>query len=189
MPKKSLRSKLLAILAIASLFFIVSGYLLSDDLFFKRLITQNNITSPEEVFAFVDKNTDYPTDDVNLILMYTPRNMLTRQKYLYCDQGALLMATIVNKLGYETRLVDLYGDNAVSRHTILEVKQGEVWKAYDTVYKLQGASFQESARIYESGQRFKARPVYRSYPKFYNWVIQNNFYLKHLALWLRRLPG
>ena len=189
MPIKSFHSKLLAILAIASLLFIGSGYLLSDDLFFKRLIRQNNITSPEEAFGFVDKNTDYPTKDMNLILMYMPRNMLTQQRHLYCDQSALLMATIVNKLGYETRLVDLYGDDGASHHTILEVKQGEVWKTYDTVYKLQGASYQESARIYESGQRYKARPVYRSYPKFYNWMIQNNFYLKHLALRLRRIPG
>lgn len=123
------------------------------------------------------------------MLMSTPRNMLIEQKYLYCDQSAILMATIVGELGYETRLVDLQGDDGVSYHTILEVKQNGLWKTYDIVYKLQGASYPESARIYETGQHYNARPVYRSYPRFYNQLVQSNFYLKHLALGLRRLPG
>jgi hypothetical protein len=188
MSIKFLHSRSFAILALAFLLFLASGYILSDDLFFKRLIWQNNITTPEEAFAFVDKHTDYPLKDMYPVLMSTPRKMLTQQKYLYCDQSAILMATIVNELGYETRLVDLYAEDGVSYHTILEVKQDGAWKTYDTVYNLQGASYQQSAKMYESGQYYNARPVYHIYPKFYNWVIQNNFYMKHLAIWLRGLP-
>jgi hypothetical protein len=189
MPIKFFNSRRLVIVALALLLFVASGYMLSDDLFFKRLIRQNNITTPEEAYAFVDRNTEYPIEGMPLALMSTPRGMLTRQKYLYCSQSAILLATIVNKLGYETRLVDLYGDDGASHHTILEVKQGGGWKTYDTVYKLQGAPYQQSAKIYDTGQYYNVRPVHYSYPTSYNWVIQNNFYLKHLALWLRRLPG
>lgn len=186
---KFLRSKLFALFVLAVLFFIASGYLLSDDLFFKRLISHHNIKTPEEAFAFVDKNTDYPAKDMRLELGTTPRDMLTRQKYLYCDQSSILMATIVHKLGYETRLVDLVGDDGESHHTILEVKQNGVWKTYDTTYILQGGTYQESARYYESGEYYNARPVYRPYPRLYNRAIQNSFYLKHLALWLRGARG
>ncbi|HEY0005208.1 MAG TPA: hypothetical protein VGB17_10410 [Pyrinomonadaceae bacterium] len=189
MPFKRLRSKLFFAAALALLVFIASGYLLSDALFFKRLIKQNSIRTPEEAFAFVDQSTDYPAKDMKLALGATPRYMLTEQKYLYCDQSAILMATIVHELGYETRLVDLVGDDGESHHTILEVKQDGRWKTYDTTYILQGATYQESAIYYESRQPFHARPVYRPYPKFYNWLIQNNFYLKHLALFLRRERG
>ena len=116
--------------------------------------------------------------------------MLTRQKYLWCDQGAIVMATIVHKLGYETRLVDLLGDDGVSHHTILEVNQGGTWKTYDTLQKLQGVTYQQSVEsLNDNNYTRHIQPVYRPYPRSYDWAVQNNFYLKHLALWLRGLPG
>jgi hypothetical protein len=163
--------------------FVASGYLMSDDLFFNRLIRSNRINTPEEAFAFVESNTRPAPKGLAPISGLTPRYMLTQRKYLYCDESAILMATIVHELGYETRLVDLVGDDGVSRHTILEVRQGGSWKTYDTLQNTQGATYQESARNY------RARPAYRAYPKPYNWLVQNNFYLKHLALWLRGVPG
>ena len=170
--------------------FIMSGYLLSDDSFFSDLIRKNRISTPEEAFAFVENNTYRLTEDMKVTLLTTPRNMLTRQKYLWCDQGAVVLATIVHKLGYETRLVDLLGDDGVSHHTILEVNQNGTWKTYDTLQKLQGVTYRQSVESLNANYYTRnIRPVYRPYPRFYNWVIQNNFYLKHLALWLRGLPG
>lgn len=163
--------------------FAGSGHLLSDDLFFNRLIRSNHITTPEEAFAFVGSNTYPPPKGLVPIPGLTPRYMLTHRKFLYCDEGAIVMATIVHELGYDTRLVDLVGDDNVSHHTILEVRQGGSWKTYDTLQNLQGITYQESART------FRARPAYRAYPRPYNWVVQNNFYLKHLALRLRGVPG
>lgn len=171
-------------------FLIMSGYLLSDDFFFNELIRMNRITTPEEAFAFVMNNTSRPAPDMKLTTLTTPRNMLTRQKILYCDQGAILLATIVRELRYETRLVDLLGDDGISRHTILEVKQSGHWKAYDTLQNLQGVTHQQSAQSFNANYFTRSvQPRYRPYPGFYNWVVQNNFYLKHLALWLRGLPG
>jgi len=40
--------------------FVVSGYLLSDDLFFRQLIRSNRITTTEEAFAFVQSQVIYP---------------------------------------------------------------------------------------------------------------------------------
>ena len=165
------------------LIFLVSGYLLSDDLFFNQLIRANRINTPEEAFAFVQSNTRPAPEGLEPIRGLSPRYMLTQRKYLYCDESAIVLASIVHELGYETRLVDLVGDDGVSHHTILEVRRDGPWKTYDTLRNLQGVTYQESAKTY------RARPVYRAYPRLYNWLIQNNFYLKHLALWLRGVPG
>jgi len=166
-----------------TLAFVVSGYLLSDDLFFNRLIRSNGIDTPEEAFAFVVGNTRPAPEGLPPVRGLTPRYMLTQRKYLYCDESAMVMATIVHELGYDTRLVDLIGDDGLSHHTILEVRQGGSWKTYDTLQNIQGATYQECATFHLS------RPAHRPYPRPYNWVIQNNFYLKHLALWLRGVPG
>jgi hypothetical protein len=180
---KKHKSKLIFALVFV-LVFLVSGYLMSDDLFFRRLIRDNRITTPEQAFAFVESNVVYPPPKhMKAINGLTPRYMLTQRKYLYCDEGAMLLATIDHALGYETRLVDLVGDDDISHHTILEVRQDGRWKTYDTAYNLEGAPYVESARYYH------ARPFYRPYPKPYNWIIQHNFYVKHLALWLRGIPS
>jgi hypothetical protein len=195
--KKFRRSKLFLALLFVALTFVVSGYLLSDSFFFKRLIRQNNITSPESAFAFVNKNTGKPNSVMpvpppgglgfapagwNTPLEYAPREMLTKQKYLWCDQGASLVATIVRELGYELRIVDFVGDDGISHHTILEVKQQGVWKTYDTTYETQGLSYQEITKAWPK----PPHPAYRPYigP---SWIVRNNFYLKQLSLWKNRL--
>lgn len=183
MVLKSQKSKLIFALGFA-LVFVVSGYLMSDDFFFNLLIRSNRLKTPEAAFAFVQSHTHPATGDMQSISGLTPRYMLTRRKYLFCDEGAILLATIVHELGYATRLVDLVDvSDGVRRHTILEVRQNGAWKTYDTLRNLQGHTYQQSAHYYH------ARPAYRAYPRTYNWLIQNNFYLKHLALWLRRIPG
>jgi hypothetical protein len=178
------RHKTKIIIALAALaLFVGSGYLMSDDVFFRRLVRSHQLTTPEEVFAFIGRNTFNPPDDMPAINGLTPRYMLTERKYLYCDEGAILMLTIVQRIGYQTRLVDLIGDDNISHHTILEVLENGAWKTYDTTYRTAGASYEQSAR------NFRPRPSYRTHPGLYGWVIQRNFYLKHLALWLRRIPG
>jgi hypothetical protein len=182
--KKFSRRVLFVSVLFVALFFIVSGYLLSDSFFFKRLVSQHNITSPEEAFAFVVGNTGVSDPLSPPPLEYSPRLMLTEQKDLFCDQSAILMAVIVGELGYDTRLVDWVGDDGISRHTILEVKQVEGWKAYDTFNRRQGETYEQIQR----GLGFQVRPVYREYVGS-RWLTRNNFYLQRLSLWLRRVKG
>ena len=166
---------------VVALFFIVSGYLLSDAFFFKRLVHQNNITSPEEAFTFVIRNTGVPDPRRPPPLEYSPRLMLTEQKDLFCDQSAILMATIVRELGYDTRLVDFVGGDGVSHHTILEVKQGDGWKSYDTLNRRQGETYEQVQR----GLNYGARTAYREYVGS-RWFTRNNYYMQRLSLWLKR---
>jgi hypothetical protein len=175
--------------SILLLAFVTSGYILSDDWFFENLISQNGLITPEDAFRFVRAHTSYPAEQMNVVVESSPKAMLTRQKYLYCDQSAILMATIVHELGYETALIDLVDSEGASHHTVLGVLQDGAWKTYDLTNNLQGRPIQESAKYQPSGPYYEARTAYRPYPRFYHWLVQNNFYLKHLARWSRGLPG
>src|SRR2546430_1191540 len=90
------RSRL--VIALSFIFiFLLSGSLLSDSFFFNQLIRSNAITNPEEAFAFVEQSTRPATNDVKSIRGLTPRYMLAQRKMLYCDEGAILLATIVHE--------------------------------------------------------------------------------------------
>ena len=108
---------------------------------------------------------------------------MTNRYYLWCDEGAIVLATIVHELGYKTRLVDLINvENGDSEHTVLEIYDGERWVLYDTFNDIHDVSYNESAG-------YSATPRYRNYPKFYNFLIQNNFFLKQIAIRIRGVDG
>jgi len=208
MAKIRLRPTLFIAFTTIVLIFIVSGFLLSDAFFFERLIRRNNITTPEEAFAFVNNNTGrtvvvaqtpplglgFAPPDWNGQIEYSPREMLTRQKYLWCDQSAILLATIVRELGYDTRLVDFVGDDGISHHTLLEVKQQGIWKTYDTYYEWQGLTYQDIVNAVWLPEPLERRKIIGNSPRIVyrpyvgpSWIVRNNFYVKRLSLWKSRL--
>lgn len=167
--------------------FAVSGYLLSDDKYFNDLIKENHIDTPEKAFQFVTENIEYVSDNPTPVPFTTPRYML-RKKYLWCDEGAIVLATIVHESGNQTRLVDVIRENSEAGHTYLQVYQNGEWKNYDWILKKSGLSHEQILDGY-SYAGLKGYPKPRPYPRLYNLIIQNNFYLKHIALWLRNSPG
>ena len=167
--------------------FTVSGHALSDDKYFNDLIAANQIDTPEKAFQFVNENIEYITGNPAGVPNTTPRYMLAKKR-LWCDEGAIVLATIVHELGNETRLVDVINDKGIAGHTYLQVYQNNEWKNYDTVLKKGGLSHEQILEGY-SYTGLKGYPRPRQYPRLYNLVIQNNFYLKHIALWLRGSPG
>ncbi len=181
-------------LSIAIFLFVSVGYLLSDDFYFNMLIRKNGIKTPEDAFEFFKESTVRGDDENSPFLLdapiqgLTPRYLLTKRKFLTCDEGAILLATIVHELGYETRLVDLLDKNNVGRHTILEIYQDGYWKTYGTLRRIEGIGYRESYKVNVGDGDF-GRPRYRKYPKLYNLIINNNFFLKRLALQIREIQG
>jgi hypothetical protein len=173
--------------ATAVTFFVGGGYLLSDDWYFARLIAREHIRSPDDAFGYVRDHTQYPPEGAQLVVRSTPRDMLTRQYYLFCDQSAMVLATIVHKMGYPTALIDLVGPDGISHHTVLGVRQDGTWTIYDVANNLKRRAVGESARYQQTGAPYVFRAVYRPYPRIYQLLIQHNAYLKSFALWLRRL--
>lgn len=169
---------LLVFIIIAS--FLIGGYLTSDTIFFKKLMLSNDLTTPMKVFLWTTSNYAIPR--------YThakhnapPRYLLEKQKWMYCDEGATVMATFDHILGYKTRLIDLYGYDNIAHHTILEVFENGKWVTYDFTKRIHHTSY-----IQSSGNSFLLKEgKVRPYPKLYNAVINNNSVLKKVALKLR----
>lgn len=167
--------------------FFVSGYWLSDDRYFDDLIVINHLETPEDALAFVNKNTDF-NQVPDPIPFTTPRFMLQR-RHLWCDESAMLLATLVQRLGYETRLVDIINEKGIAGHTYLQIYENGEWKNYDTAFlKKSGLTHEQILEGY-SYANLKGYPSPRPYPRLYNRIIQSNFYFKQIALWLRNVPG
>ena len=171
----------------AIILFCASGYFLSDDRYFNQIISDNNISSPIDAFNYINLNTSNPDSSdeskqewEHIMQPYqTPRHILTNRNYIWCDEGAIVLATIVHELGYKTRLVDLLDDeDGVSRHTVLEIYDGKRWILFDTLNDIYDVSYNDSAGYISS-------PRYRNYPRFYNFLVQNNFFAQQAALAIR----
>lgn len=163
------------------LLFLIVGYILSDSRFFENIIIQQNINSPKLAFEYVLHHTEPVQTPSNTIHGLTPKYLLTIRKHLWCDEGAILFLTFAHKLGYKTRLVDLLDENKISRHTIAEVFEHGRWVTYDYTNKLINAPYQDCVKF--------SKPIIRvrKYPKTYNFVVQNNFFLQRIALKLRSI--
>jgi len=167
--------------------FVISGYWLSDDKYFNDLIRENQIDSPDQAFEYVKRNIEFVQNNPAPVPYTTPRYMLGK-RYLWCDEGAIVLATIVHELGNETRLVDVIKSDGEAGHTYLQIYENGDWKNYDTVLKKSGLTHEQILEGYNYAE-LKGYPRPRPYPRLYNLLIQNNFYLKHLALRLRNVPG
>ena len=163
------------------------GYFLSDDRFFKKVIIEEKILNPLDAFNYINSKTKDPDDSFESYLAsktelrpgHSPRHILTNRKYIWCDEGAVVLATFAKKLGYKTRLVDLINiETRISGHTVLEIYEGNKWTLYDTQNDLIDASYDMSAG-------YISEPRYRKYPKVYNFFIQNNFFIKKIIFWIR----
>lgn len=175
------------ILLLGLTFFVTSGYLLSDDRYFAGIIEKNSIDSPGRAFDFVNANTQFVTGNPTPEMYCTPRYMLEKKR-LWCDESAMVLATIVNKLGYETRLVDVITPGGFAGHTYLQVYEDGAWKNYDTVLKKSGITHEQILEGFAYAD-LRGYPREKEYPRLYNRLVQNNFYFKQLMLRVRNAPG
>lgn len=161
--------------------------MLSDDRYFAAIIKENSLDSSARAFDFVKQNTEFVTGNPTPEMYCTPRYMLEK-KQLWCDESAMVLATIADKIGYQTRLVDVIKEDGVAGHTYLQIYENGEWKNYDTVLKKSGLSHEQILEGFAYA-KLKGYPRERPYPRFYNRIVQNNFYFKQLMLWLRKAPG
>ena len=173
--------------AVLLLFFVGAGYALSDAMFFRQLVSRNGIATPDDAWEFLGSHIrparpGTPTPRLSISARY----MLTQQKELHCDAGALLMATILREIGYRSRLVDLHGHDGISHHTVLEVEENGHWYVYDTLLRQRRTTLKDAAR----GYGFElARPVRRPSWSTYRSIVYNNAFLKFFIFKLRGIPG
>lgn len=169
----------LSLFLLASLFVII-GYFNSDNVFYNKLLKSQKLTKPVQVFNWTIKN--YVNPNSQYVNSYaSPRYLITKQHWLYCDEAATVMATLDHLLGYKTRMVDLYGFDNISHHTILEVLENDKWITYDFTNKIYNKPIKASSIAY-----FKLKEArIKKYPKLYNAIINSNSFIKGIALNLR----
>jgi hypothetical protein len=79
-------------------------------------------------------------------------------------------------------LIDLYGDDNISHHTVLQVLEGNKWITYDFTYHIRDKPFDDCTELY----KYKVKePRVKPYPKFYNLVVNNNSLAKKIIFKIR----
>lgn len=168
---------------VTGILFVGIGYAFSDDLYFRRLMDQNNVDDADELFAFLEPRLRGPKS--RSVRGLTPRYMYDVQLIengLSCDEGTVLMATMDKIMGYDTRLLDFMGKDRIAHHTALEVYVEGEWIVFDTLHKIPCMQVEQFPDFTASLRR-------RKFPRTYNFFVQHNYFLKKAAVILRGIPG
>lgn len=157
--------------------FIFGGYWLSDNRLASEVVTEQNLKTPEDVFNYVlSKNNQAPSSSAVGTGGASFRELMFRHgDWLWCDEGSIVIAVLVGRLRYETRLVDLVGvSDGVSHHTVIQLKQDGRWVTYDFTNRTSGRTPEQSVD-YTSVAR------YRVYPSWKHDLLLNNYFLRKSA--------
>jgi len=166
----------LVLVSCAAVFWFV-GYKVSDNALAYKMIQENHLTSPEQVFKYViDHKIQAPSGSPNSAAGASFRTLVNRPgDWLWCDEGAIVVAVMVGNLGYDTRLVDLVGTrDGVSHHTVLQIQQADNWVTYDFTGRQFNVSLDKTVD-------YPAMPIYRPYPNWQQKLLLNNYFLRELA--------
>lgn len=182
MRSKNLKIVIGVIIVLIFGFFSI-GYKKSDYKYYNDFLTTHKLTNPKEVFSLVTKSYGMATDEI-VLPNYSPRYLMVNHKVLWCDEGSMVIAMLNHYLGYKTRLIDLYGNDNISHHTVMQVLESGKWVTYDFSFHLYNKPFYECSKIYKYKVKYyKAR----TYPKFYNKVVNSNTFLKAGIFKIRRI--
>lgn len=170
-------------------FLILSGFIslnwfTSDYHFLRKIITQQQLETPNDVYRYIIESTPSTREkNTGSCLYCSPKYLMKENLGLSCDEGALLIAHLSYLLGYESRLVDLIGTDGIAHHTLVEVKVNNTWQRYDYLFERENSTYTTDLNFEYS------HPSYRTYPKWYNKVIYNFSGLKYLVVKLRGAKG
>jgi hypothetical protein len=161
--------------------FAVMGYLLSDNRLANQIVVGQNLRVPEDVFYYViNHKIQAPPGSPNNMQGASFRELFFRKgDWLWCDEGAIVVAVMVGQLGYTTRLVDLVGlSDGVSHHTVLQIQQASNWVTYDFTGRQIGQPVENTVD-------YPSRAVFRTYPAWQHTLLLNNHFLRVLAQKIR----
>ena len=171
------------VVAVSSIVFLTFGFAAvgwwtSDARKLATLSHENKLNSPERAFTYITQHWKQASADNPLPDGRGIQAMLARpSQRLWCDEGAIVLSLLIQRLGYPTRLVDLFDANrpGYSGHTTMQVQQGGKWITYDF-----------SSRRYDIPLTdtipYQAIPKYRKYPNSpLHWILLYNGILRILV--------
>jgi hypothetical protein len=157
------------------------GWISSDARALDRFSHKEGLNTPAKVFDAVTQRwhparISDPLPDGQGI-----QAMLARpSRRLWCDEGAIVLSLLIQRLGMSTRLVDLMvAGTGRSLHTTLQVYQGDRWVTYDFSSRRFGIPL--SATV-----PYRAVPRYRNYPASpLHWLLLHNGVARAVVATLR----
>lgn len=161
--------------------FIWLGSQWSESNYADKIISKHGLSSPEEVFVFIGNskapaNSTFPVDSGESFIELMDR----KSGRLWCDEGAIVLAVLIHRMGYKTRLVDLLDNSGISRHTVLQVFKDGQWIAYDFST---GIKTEDPLVLVD----FSAYAKFRDYPNFFHRILIENYFIRYLFQAVR--PG
>ena len=135
------------------------GWISSDARALAGFSHQHGLNTPEQVFAAVTQRWHQARASDPVQPGQSIQTMLARPSHrLWCDEGAIVIALLNQRLGLRTRLVDLLdARTGISHHTTLQVQEGGKWVTYDFTSRRYGIPLADTVP-------YRAVPRYRDYP-------------------------
>ena len=146
------------------------GYLFSDAQALNGLAQRERLDTPSKVFAYVTSHWQQAQADDPVRPGESLQSMLGRPNHrLWCDEGALVLALLNQRLNRQTRLVDLLdARTGISHHTTMQVQDNGRWVTYDFTSKRSGIPLAATVT-------YDAVPRYRPYPaSALHWILLHN---------------
>ena len=146
------------------------GYWFSDARGLDNLAQRERLDSPERVFDYVTAHWQQAHAGDPVLPGASVQTMLARPSHrLWCDEGAIVLALLNQRLHRTTRLVDLLDQRTgISHHTTLQIQQGGRWITYDFTSKRRGIPLAATVP-------YQAIPRYRPYPASpLHWFLLHN---------------
>jgi hypothetical protein len=146
-----------------------------------RFIRREGLTTSEGVFVAVTHRWRQALSSDPLPDGRGIQAMLARlSRRLWCDEGAIVLALLNQRLGLRTRLVDLFdARTGRSGHTTLQVLHGDRWTTYDFSSRRWGIPL--SATV-----PYRSVPRYREYPSSpLHWLLLHNSAVRNVVATFR----
>ena len=146
------------------------GWIRSDARALAGFSHQHGLGTPEQVFTAVTQRWHQARASDPVQPGQSIQTMLARPSHrLWCDEGAIVISLLNQRLGYRTRLVDLLdARTGISHHTTLQVQEGGKWVTYDFTSQRHGIPLADTVT-------YRAVPRYRDYPASpLHWLLLHN---------------
>jgi hypothetical protein len=175
-----------------TLLFLAAGYINCDALYYKNIVIENNLKTPEDAFFYVIKTAkrfDSTDEFINGLPM---RDKIEQHRGFSCDEGAIFLGKLLDYSShkYSYHLTDIFGMDEMSHHTVLQVFENNIWKTYDIIplHSDHKPHFNGNLSDCVDYQiKYLSHHEWTITQKIYQFLLEHNTFLKWIFLKIRKI--